>query len=84
MYTVLIKEETFGIDSRQLLQSLADQKIQCRPLWQPIHQSPAHTRSRVGELPVSEQLSREALSLPCSVGLSEDTQLKVISHLSRS
>ena len=81
MYTVLIKEEKFGINSRHLLRAFAVQKIQCRPLWQPIHQSPAHALSRAGELPVSEQLSKEALSLPCSVGLSEDAQRKVINQL---
>jgi perosamine synthetase len=81
MYTVLIKQEKFGIDSRHLLQALAAHKIQCRPLWQPIHQSPAHALSRAGELPVSEQLSKEALSLPCSVGLSKDAQQKVISQV---
>jgi perosamine synthetase len=81
MYTVLIKEERFGTNSRHLLQALAAQQIQCRPLWQPIHQSPAHALSRAGELPVSEQLSKEALSLPCSVGLNENTQRKVINQL---
>jgi perosamine synthetase len=81
MYTVLIKEQEYGINSRHLLKTLAAQKIQCRPLWQPIHQSPAHAVSRSGGLPVSEQLSKEALSLPCSVGLSEDAQKKVINQL---
>ncbi len=81
MYTVLIKEEQFGITSRHLLQALAAQKIQCRPLWQPIHQSPAHALSRTGGLRVSEQLSKEALSLPCSVGLSKDAQQKVINQV---
>jgi len=81
MYTVLINKEKFGIDSRDLLRALAVQKIQCRPLWQPMHQSPAHAPSRNGELPVSERLSKEALSLPCSVGLSEGAQQEVINHL---
>ncbi len=81
LYTVLIKEQEFGIDSRHLLQTFAAQNIQCRPLWQPIHQSPAHAVSRTGELSVSERLSKEALSLPCSVGLSEDAQRKVINEL---
>ena len=81
MYTVLIKEEKFGINSRHLLQALAAHKIQCRPLWQPIHKSPAHALSHAGELPVSEQLSKEALNLPCSVGLSKDAQQKVINHV---
>jgi len=81
MYTVLIKEDKFGINSRDVLRALAGQKIQCRPLWQPIHQSPAHALSRAGELPVSEQLTKEALSLPCSVGLSKDAQQKVIDQM---
>jgi perosamine synthetase len=83
MYTVLVKEKEFGLTSRELLQSLAARKIQCRPLWQPIHQSPAHALSRTGELPVAEQLYREALSLPCSVGLSESAQGRVIEQLRR-
>ena len=83
MYTVLIKEEEYGANSRHLLQALAAQKIQCRPLWQPIHQSPAHAISRAGELPVSEQLSKEALSLPCSVGLSRDAQQRVVDQVCR-
>lgn len=81
MYTVLVKEEVYGTNSRQLLRALAAKKIQTRPLWQPIHQSPAHIISRAGELPISEQLSKEALSLPCSVGLSEDSQKRVIDEL---
>jgi perosamine synthetase len=81
MYTVLIKEQEYGINSRDLLKSLGGWKIQCRPLWQPIHQSPAHMQSRTGELPVAESLSREALSLPCSVGLSEASQEKVIDQI---
>jgi perosamine synthetase len=81
MYTVLIKEQEFGMNSRDLLRILAAQKIQCRPLWQPIHQSPAHAQRRAAELPVSELLSKEALSLPCSVGLSEEAQRRVINQL---
>lgn len=81
MYTVLINEEKAGVNSRHLLQALAAQKIQSRPLWQPIHQSPAHVLSCTEKLPVSERLSKEALSLPCSVGLSQDAQQRVINQI---
>jgi perosamine synthetase len=84
MYTVLINEGEYGMDSRQLLQALAAQKIQCRPLWQPIHRSLAHAKSYAGELPVSELLNRQALSLPCSVGLTEDAQKRVIDKICRT
>ena len=42
LYTVLVNPQEFGMDSRQLLRLLDSQKIQTRPLWQPIHLSPAH------------------------------------------
>jgi perosamine synthetase len=79
MYTVLINEGRFGMNSRRLLAALAEKKIQCRPLWQPIHRSPAHS-GRWGEMscPVSEDLCRQCLSLPCSVGLSPAVQDFVI------
>src|ERR1017187_1901328 len=81
MYTVLIEEDKFGMDSRQLMRTLDSQKIQCRPLWQPIHQSPAHASKNMVALPVAEQLARRGLSLPCSVGLTESEQDRVIAAL---
>jgi perosamine synthetase len=81
MYSILIEEETFGMDSRTLMRMLGLQKIQCRPLWQPIHQSPAHASKDVVAMPVAEQLASRALSLPCSVGLTEPEQDRVIAAL---
>jgi perosamine synthetase len=81
MYTILIDEGEFRANSRQLMSALGSLKIQCRPLWQPIHKSPAHASSYVVELPVAETLARQALSLPCSVGLSESDQDTVIAAL---
>lgn len=81
MYTILIEEETFGMDSRSLMRMLASRKIQCRPLWQPIHQSPAHALKDMVAMPVAEQLARQALSLPCSIGLTESEQNTVIAAL---
>jgi perosamine synthetase len=81
MYTILVEEEQFPMDSRQLMRMLGLRKIQCRPLWQPIHQSPAHASKNVVTLPVAEQLARRGLSLPCSVGLTESDQGRVIDAL---
>jgi perosamine synthetase len=81
MYTVLVDEQQFGMDSRRLMQSLGSRRIQSRPLWQPIHQSPAHALNEITKLPVAEQLYRQGLSLPCSVGLSAVDQDKVIANL---
>jgi perosamine synthetase len=81
MYTILVEEEKFGMDARTLMTMLASRNIQCRPLWQPIHQSPAHASKHTAAMPVSEQLAQQALSLPCSVGLTEAEQHRVIAAL---
>jgi perosamine synthetase len=81
MYTVLVDEEKCGMDSRQLMRALGSQKIQCRPLWQPIHQSPAYASQTTVTMPVAELLARQGLSLPCSVGLTEPEQDRVIAAL---
>jgi perosamine synthetase len=78
MYTLLIDEREAGIDSRGLLRALASQKIQCRPLWQPMHQSPAHDSFGSPPCPNADVIHRKALSLPCSVGLTSASQERVI------
>jgi perosamine synthetase len=81
MYTVLFDEQVAGIDSRSLLKELGKRKIQCRPLWQPMHQSRAHDASGSPLCPVADKLHSQALSLPCSVGLTASSQDKVIESL---
>ena len=78
MYSILINPERFGMNSRQLLKHLDSKKIQTRPLWQPGHLSPAHAQEKHVSLPVAEDLVRRGLSLPCSVGLTEADQDRVI------
>ena len=74
MYTVLVDEAVAGVDSRQLLNHLAAQLIQARPLWQPLHRSPAQDATGSPPCPNSEALFQRGLSLPCSVGLSGEQQ----------
>jgi perosamine synthetase len=78
MYTVLIDETRSCIDSRRLLRELNAKKIQTRPLWQPIHRSPAHDSSGSPTCPNAEIIHGQAISLPCSVGLSPSAQNQVI------
>jgi perosamine synthetase len=79
MYTVLVDRAAYGLDSRELLARLAAARIQARPLWQPMHASPAH--ADVGprrSCPVADRLYRDALSLPCSVGITDAQRDKVL------
>lgn len=83
LYTVLIDERQFGISARALLAALAERGIQSRPLWQPLHRSPAHAGAQSTDCPVADALHRDALSLPCSVGLDVDGQDRVIREIRR-
>jgi perosamine synthetase len=67
--------------SRALLHALAERGIQTRPLWQPLHRSLAHAGAYVVDGSVAERLHRDALSLPCSVGLSDQAQADVIGSI---
>lgn len=78
MYTVLIDESELGIGARDFLRELSSRKIQARPLWQPIHRSPSHRQDTSFSCPVADGLHRQALSLPCSVGLDSGAQDSVI------
>ena len=79
LYTVLVDAVSFGMDARALMRHLGAQKIQTRPLWQPIHQSkPYRDMTPALGCPVSERLHAQALSLPCSVGLQAEQQTRVI------
>jgi perosamine synthetase len=71
LFTAEIDPDRFGMGSRELLAFLAGHKIQSRPLWQPIHLSPAHPGcERVGG-EVAERLYARCLSLPCSAGIAD-------------
>lgn len=82
MYTVLVDRKRFGMDRKRLLAELRDMSIQTRPLWQPIHRSRAYRDCPAYRCKTAEELNRTALSLPCSVGLTLDDQLRVIEAIS--
>jgi len=74
LFTVMVDEQKLGSDSRTLLKKLNSLGIQTRPLWQPMHLSPAHADLNPNDCPVANQLYRDGLSIPCSVNLGESQQ----------
>lgn len=81
LYTVLIDEQEFGMSSRNVLRALADLGIQARPLWHPLHSLKPFESCFAYKIEVADKLYRDGLSLPCSVGLSQEDQCKVIEAL---
>jgi len=81
LYTVRVSPDDFGLDSRQLMHALGNGGIQARPLWQPLHLSKAHHGAQQYRIEAAEIINQEALSLPSSVGLSDEEQERVIDVL---
>ena len=81
MYTIRINEKKSKTNSRLMMKQLGEFGIQTRPLWQPLHLSPAHKGSLSCQCINSEEINRECLSLPSSVNLSELDQKKVTNKI---
>ena len=73
-----VDEAAFGMGSRDLMHRLLDAGIQVRPFWQALHDSPSMAGSQAYRIEVASALVAESLMLPCSVGLTEADQARVI------
>lgn len=81
LYTVLVNPERYKEDRRTLLKELAQAKVETRPLWQPIHRSPAHAGCQAYRCDHAERVQERALCLPSSVGLTDSQQRWVIEQV---
>lgn len=81
---ILIDEAEYGRDNRWLMRRLAADGVQTRPLWQPLHRSPAF-ETQDPRLPwVADRLNRDALCLPSSASLIAGDQARVIELITAS
>ncbi len=81
LYTVLVDEAGYDMDSRALQKALAERHMQTRPLWTPIHTLRPYRDCQAYRIETADQVYRGALSLPCSVGLQEADQERVIAAI---
>lgn len=81
LYTVMIEPASFGRDRRSVQQHLAEQGIETRPIFRPAHRQLPHRDAQAYRIDVADRLYAEALSLPCSVGLTDEQQDRVINAL---
>src|SRR5262249_10395440 len=82
LYTILIDEKRAGTSARQLEKALDERHIQARPLWAPLHEQRPYQDCQHFEIEVATRLYQTALSLPSSVNLTKQDQLKVIREIS--
>lgn len=77
MYTVLLDHP-----SRPIVDKLNKSNIMSRPIWFPIYRLPAFQDHCLAyRCDFAEEFHQRALSIPCSVGLQEEQQTRVINSL---
>jgi perosamine synthetase len=81
LYTIRIDKLRFRHSSRELMRLLAKEGISTRPIFQPMHESNAHAGAQAIGGEVSSRIVAEALSLPSSVGLTDQDQDRVIATI---
>ena len=81
LYSILVDPVVAGIDRKALRERLGEADIETRPVWAPAHIMPFYRDApRLGGS-VAEDLFEHGLSIPCSVGLTDDQQARVIRTL---
>jgi len=78
LYTMLVDEKQYGMSARQLMHRLRAQGIQTRPFWHPIYSLPPYIGCQSYGVEVVDRLYERGLSLPCSVGIGETENRRVV------
>jgi perosamine synthetase len=78
LYTILADNERHPGGWRWWHERLKARGIETRPLWHPLHDLKIYRDCQAYRIEHAPEIQRRALSLPCSVGLSEEQQEYVI------
>ena len=84
LYTVLVDDTRSAVDRKALMHALAAAEIETRPLWRPISQQAPYAGCQAYHCEVSADLHRRSLSLPCSVGISDEDRTRVVAMMKRA
>lgn len=76
LYSILIEDE-YGISRDELIKTLAENEIESRAFFMPIHEMESYMNCKHGGLSVTEELKDKGLNLPSSVGLTREEIEKV-------
>lgn len=72
LYTILLQEGTTVAQRDAVLDRLADEGLEARPLWQPIHTLPPYRDCHAVDVTVAPDLYVRAVSLPSSARMTDD------------
>lgn len=83
LFACLLDEAKLRLSSRQLIEALAEVAIEARPLFHPLHSQPPFARCEAFRMTEADRICRQGVCLPCSAGLSQEHQARVISEVNR-
>ncbi|MBO1512359.1 aminotransferase class I/II-fold pyridoxal phosphate-dependent enzyme [Metabacillus bambusae] len=79
---ITIDEKIVGFSNHSLLNSLADENIEARPVWKPLHMQPLFEGTKfylhIEDMNISEHLFHNGLCLPSGSNLKEFDQMRII------
>ena len=83
LYTILLDEKITLDERKQIIKMMNSDGIGVRPLWHTLHNLPPYTNCESYHIQHSVSLYKRAISLPSSVGLTQDEQNRTIATLFR-
>ncbi|WP_069650354.1 LegC family aminotransferase [Caloranaerobacter ferrireducens] len=83
LYSIVIEDE-YGIKRDELIKIMAENKIETRPFFNPIHNMIPYKKYKCGKLTVTNELSRKGINLPSSVSLTFEDIDKIAKIIRRA
>lgn len=84
---VLVDDRITGFNRHELLQALAKENIEARPVWKPLHLQPLFENDRFfnhsQEESISEKLFQDGICLPSGTNMNEEEQMRVINCIKK-
>lgn len=81
-----ITVEKEGIDPYDLMNLLAEENIESRPIWKPMHMQPVFKDNdfiSVSEKPVSEEIFKKGLCLPSDIKMTPEDKERILTILKK-
>ena len=84
LYTIFVDKKNYGVDNRKLLKVFHACKIQTRLLWHPLYTLKPFRNCFSYNIEVADDLYKNCLSLPSSVGLKKKDQSRIVKVMKKT
>ena len=71
-YSLIIDEDSFGLDNEKLMLRLQEYNIQTRPIWGLIHEQKPYNHSQNYQIEKAKYYVKRVLNIPCSTNLTKN------------